>query len=143
MAASLLILLLVNNLLDQAVSAPQSLTNSYLPPPVEPKCRLETRTVEQEVVEEVCSTVQVSEKVGQHKFKKCAVLAILQMMYDWFKTRQPWLKKHKSTLFQVDVCNEVVEEVCEDKVEEKCRLVTEEQCQSVIDEVKSRIFFCV
>ena len=66
MAASLLILLLVNNLLDPAVSAPQSLTNSYLPPPVETKCRLETRTVEQEVVEEVCSTVQVSEKVAQH-----------------------------------------------------------------------------
>ena len=66
MAASLLILLLVNNLFDPAVSAPQSLTNSYLPPPVETKCRLETRTVEQEVVEEVCSTVQVSEKVGQH-----------------------------------------------------------------------------
>ena len=76
MAASLLILLLVNNLVDPAVSAPQSLTNSYLPPPVETKCRLETRTVEQEVVEEVCSTVQVSEKAGQHKFKKCAVLAI-------------------------------------------------------------------
>ena len=63
MAASLLILLLVNNLFDLAVSAPQSLTNSYLPPPpVEPKCRLQTRTVEEEVEEEVCNTIQVPEK---------------------------------------------------------------------------------
>ena len=60
----LLLLAIVANLLGPTVSAPQSLTNSYLPPPVETKCRLETRTVEQEVVEEVCSTVQVSENVG-------------------------------------------------------------------------------
>ena len=66
MAASLLILLLVNNLFDLAVSAPQSLTNSYLPPPpVEPKCRLQTRTVEEEVEEEVCNTIQVPEKDQQ------------------------------------------------------------------------------
>ena len=52
-------------LVDPAASAPQSLTNSYLPPPpvqVEPKCRLETRKVEEEVEEEVCTTIQVQVK---------------------------------------------------------------------------------
>ena len=59
----LLLLAIVANLLGPTVAAPQSLTNSYLPPPpVEPKCRLETRTVEQEVEEEVCNTIQVPEK---------------------------------------------------------------------------------
>ena len=65
MAGSLLVILAINlaSILDPAVSAPQSLTNSYLPPPpVEPKCRLETRTVEEEVEEEVCSTIQVQMK---------------------------------------------------------------------------------
>ena len=65
MAGSLLVILAITlvSILDPAVSAPQSLTNSYLPPPpVEPKCRLETRTVEEEVEEEVCSTIQVQVK---------------------------------------------------------------------------------
>ena len=67
MAGSLLFVLLAitaSFLLDPAASAPQSLTNSYLPPPpvVEPKCRLETRKVEEEVEEEVCTTIQVQVK---------------------------------------------------------------------------------
>ena len=68
MAGSLLSLLaitLASLLLDPAVSAPQSLTNSYLPPPppvVEPKCRIETRTVEEVEEEEVCNTIEVQVK---------------------------------------------------------------------------------
>ena len=64
MAGSLLTLLAITaSLLDPAVPAPQSLTNSYLPPPpVEPKCRIETRTVEEVEEEEVCNTIQVQVK---------------------------------------------------------------------------------
>ena len=67
MAGSLVLLITLASLflVDPAASAPQSLTNSYLPPPpvvVEPKCRLETRKVEEEVEEEVCTTIQVQVK---------------------------------------------------------------------------------
>ena len=82
MAGSLLVLLAITaSLLDPAVSAPQSLTNSYLPPPpVEPKCRLETRTVEEVEEEEVCNTIQVQVKYSYSYNTYCCAMS---WVFEW------------------------------------------------------------
>ena len=72
----LLLLAIVANLLGPTVSAPQSLTNSYLPPPpVEPKCRLETRTGEEGEEEEVCNTIQVQVKYSYSYNTYCCAMS--------------------------------------------------------------------